>query len=253
MVCPDTPTVLMPAPAMVIAPFKLLTEDTAFPVVKQFGHVRLPEVALSTNGLDAETAIVPEASGTVSVRVVLVLILDKSNCAFFVLSVESWRYVVVLSKVLFMNVWVWFKNAKVSLALSAGTVAIRFAVGATLLIVVVLVVPRTSWLVVGVTFNPPLSVKPAKFGLEEVAMDCGSDRVIAPVPAETLTWLEVPVSEVTPLLVIVIVPEPLLIPIAVPAVRLVKLKPEPLPIKSLPLPAVEVSSPVPPLAFESCA
>ena len=91
------------------------------------------------------------------------------------------------SILLLVKVWVWFRNAKVSLALSAGMVATLDDVGATLVIVVVLVDPKTIWLVVGVTFSAPLSVNPAKVGVLEVAIDCGRDNVIAPVAPETLT------------------------------------------------------------------
>lgn len=54
-------------------------------------------------------------------------------------------------------------------------------------------------------------------------------------------------------MVMVIAPAPLVTLIPLPAVRFASVKPEPLPIKSLPLPAVEVSRPVPPLAAESWA
>lgn len=68
----------------------------------------------------------------------------KSKVAFFVLSVVSARKVVVLSRVLFVKVCVWSKNAKVSSAERAGMVATRGADGALASIVVVLVVPKTS-------------------------------------------------------------------------------------------------------------
>ena len=48
-------------------------------------------------------------------------------------------------------------------------------------------------------------------------MFCGNDKVTLPVPAEAVTWLEVPVMEVTPLLLIVVP----LIPIPVPAVKVI--------------------------------
>ena len=70
---------------------------------------------------------------------------------------------------------------------SAGMVAVRLAVGAALLIVVVCVVPRTNWLVVGVTFKVPFKVRPPNVGVEVVPMDCGRDKVMSPVVPETLT------------------------------------------------------------------
>ena len=56
----------------------------------------------------------------------------------------------MLSIVLLVNVCAWFRKAKVSLAESAGMVAVTELEGAVELIVVVCVVPRTSWLLVGV-------------------------------------------------------------------------------------------------------
>jgi hypothetical protein len=140
----------------------------------------------------------------------------------------------------------------VSFAASAGIVATLLADGATELIVVVLVEPRTSWLVAGVMVRVPLRVSPAKVGDAPLLMFCGRESVIAPVAPEAITWFAVPVIEVTPVLLIVIDPAPLVIPIAVPAVRLARVSPEPLPIKSLPFPAVDVSSPVPPRTGASC-
>lgn len=81
------------------------------------------------------------------------------------------------SIVLLVKVWAWLRKAKVSLALSAGIVATTEALGATLLIVVVLVVPSVSWLVVLV------KVSAAKVGVALVLIDCGSDSVTAPVCA----------------------------------------------------------------------
>ena len=46
--------------------------------------------------------------------------------------------------------------------------------------------------------------------LEVVLIDCGSDRVTPPVPAEATTWLVVPVIDVTPELAIVIDPDPVI-------------------------------------------
>lgn len=106
IVWPATETELMPAPAIVIAPFKLLTEVTELPLVRQVGQVRSPDVALRTNGLEAETATVPDAFGIVRTLVLLVPILERSNWAFLVVSVESWKKVVLLSKVLLVKVWV---------------------------------------------------------------------------------------------------------------------------------------------------
>jgi hypothetical protein len=47
-----------------------------------------------------------------------------------------------------VRAWDWARKAKVSLADKAGMVAVLLAPGARELIVVVLVVPRTIWLVV---------------------------------------------------------------------------------------------------------
>ena len=69
----------------------------------------------------------------------------------------------------------------------------------------------------------PFKVKPANVGVEDVAMSCGKERVIVPLPLVTVTWFVVPV---------------------IPA----NVYPEPLPIKSCPLVGVVVT-PVPPLAI----
>ena len=47
-----------------------------------------------------------------------------------------------------VKAWLWARKAKVSLPVRTGIVATRLAAGARELIVVVLVVPRTIWLVV---------------------------------------------------------------------------------------------------------
>lgn len=139
-------TVLIPPPTIVRSPCSVFKELTKLPVevVRQVGQEMVPLVAFKLIGPLAATAMVPLWFGTVKVLVVPVDNPVRSNCAFFVLSVVSARYDVVLSNVLLVKVWVWFKNAKVSLALSAGMVAIRLDAGAALVIVVVLVVPSTN-------------------------------------------------------------------------------------------------------------
>ena len=82
---------------------------------------------------------------------------------------------------LLVRVCVWFAKTKVSLAESAGIVAVLFALGAVELIVVVFVVPRTSWLVVLVNVSAP------NVGVAVESIFCGSERVTEPVDAETAT------------------------------------------------------------------
>ena len=65
-----------------------------------------------------------------------------------------------------------------------------------------------------------LRVWEAKVGVDVVAIDCGKDNVIAPVPLEAMTWLAVPVMERTPELAIEILPFPLVILIPLPWVKL---------------------------------
>ena len=67
----------------------------------------------------------------------------------------------------------------------------------------------------------PFNVIPAKVGLLVVAISWGSERVMAPEPLVILIWLLVPV-------------------------RVLRVKPVPLPINSWPLAAEELFKPVPP-------
>lgn len=181
-------------------------------VVRQVAHEIVPVVVSRAIGAVAWTAMVPDASGMVRVLVVLAEMFASWNANFLLLSKSSWNKVELSVKVLLVKVCAWFRNANVSLALSAGMVATREAVGAILLIVVVLVVPRTSWLVVFA------NVSDAKIGLEVVAIACGRLNVTAPVAAETITWLVVPVREVTPVFARVMVPLPLVTEIPEPEV-----------------------------------
>lgn len=150
-------------------------------VVTQVAHEIVPDAALSDNGAVAATAIVPFWFGAVSVVVVPVVTLEASKAIFLVLSPLFWISVELSVKVLFVKVAVWLAKIKVSLAESAGMVAILETAGAALLIVVVLVVPKTSWLVVFVRFSA------AKVGVAPVLIFCGRDKVTAPVVPETLT------------------------------------------------------------------
>ena len=233
---------------MVNIPCKELREVTTFADAKQVGQEIIPVVLSNERGDVAPTAIVPELFGTVSVLVVPVVIEDKSNWAFLVLSALFCNVVELSVRVLFVNVCVWLAKTKVSLPESAGIVAVRDELGAIDEMVVVWPeAPKINWLVV------LERVRPAKVGAAPAWIFCGRESVISPVLPETLTWFVVPVREVTPELAIVIVPTPLVIPIPDPAVKLLSESPVPLPISSLPLAAVEVSKPVPPLLVESCA
>ena len=223
------------------------------PVVKQVEQEITPLVAFKLIGPVAATAMVPLLSGTVKLLVLPEPTVPRSNFAFFVLSALLIKVVELSTKDLLVKVCVWLRKANVSFALSAGMVATLDEVGATVVIVVVLVVPKTNWLVVGVRLSAPLRVKPPKVGVAVLLILCGSDNVIAPVPPEAMTWLAVPVMEVTPVLAMLIVPAPFVTEIPVPVERLARAKPLPLPMRSLPLAAAEVSRPVPPLAAESCA
>ncbi len=68
-----------------------------------------------------------------------------------------------------------------SLAERAGMVAVTDEAGATELIVVVLVLPKTSWLAVFV------KVSAANVGVAPVLIFCGRDKVTAPVAADAIT------------------------------------------------------------------
>ena len=84
----------------------------------------------------------------------------------------SARNVVVLSSVLLKSVWSWLVNANVSLPVRAGIVAVTELDGATESIVVVLVVPRTSWFVVleSVSDCPEILPIPEIFGVPDPVM-----------------------------------------------------------------------------------
>ena len=212
-------TVLMPPPTIVRSPCKVFNELTKLPVevVKQVGQEIVPLVLLKLIGPVAATAMVPLWFGTVRVLVVPVVSPERSNCVFFVLSALLMSVVELSTSDLLVKVWVWLRNANVSFALSAGIVATLDEVGATVVIVVVLVVPKTNWLVVLVKF------KAAKVGELLVPIDCGKVNVNVPVAAVVLpftkTWLAVPATERTPELAIEIVPAPLVIAMPLPWVK----------------------------------
>lgn len=151
------------------------------PETRQVGQVRLPVVASRDKGLEADTAIVPEALGMVRVRVVPLAIEESWKANFLVLSPSSWNKVVESVRVLLVKTCDSFKKAKVSEAVSAGMVAVRLADGASEEMVVVLVVPKTSWLVVAD------KVRALKVGVAPVWMFWGRDKVMEPAPLVTLT------------------------------------------------------------------
>ena len=98
---------------------------------------------------------------------------------------------------------------------------------------------------------------PPKATLDVVAMSWGRERVTAPVDAEAVTWLAVPVIEVTPVFVMVTPPVPLptvVMPfpwmnVAVPPWLIVELEPEdPARVQRLPPDTRQVEQPMSPRA-----
>ena len=139
----STETMLIPPPTMLMSLTKLLSELTKLPelVERQVGHEMVPVVLSKAIGPVAATAIVPSWFG--ALRIWLPVRLPRSKARVLLLALL--RILVEASfRVLLVRVWVWLAKTKVSLALSAGIVAVLLDVGARLLIVVVLVVPRTN-------------------------------------------------------------------------------------------------------------